>query len=181
MQGSNEKDTLSYAGFWVRLAAWILDTLLLSVGLFLVRIIMAGVMGVLKGTFLGGNLLFSYDLKDIVIYLCGAFYFILCTYYTGTTLGKRALNLQVISVAHGGRLTFFQILYRETIGRFLAGIFVGAGYLLIGADKEKRGIHDILADTRVVYGKRIKLYPVYEMPHVKKEREEDGKVEETGF
>lgn len=29
---------------------------------------------------------------------------------------------------------------------------------MIGIDKEKRGIHDILCDTRVIYGKKIKVF-----------------------
>ena len=74
------------------------------------------------------------------------------------------MNLRVISANDQKKLTFLNILYRETIGRFLSGFIFGIGYILIGIDKEKRGLHDILCDTRVIYGKKIKVYPVYQRP-----------------
>ena len=73
------------------------------------------------------------------------------------------MNLRVVS-AHHKKLTFLNVLYRETIGRFLSNFILGIGYILIGIDKEKRGLHDILSDTRVIYGKKIKVYPVYQRP-----------------
>ena len=149
-----------YAGFWVRLAAYLIDSVIVFFLLLVVRAVMSGVMSVLSGTALGGNILFSYTLKDIVLYLGEVLYFILCTRYTGTTLGKRAMNLRVIRVDESGELDFFTIAYRETVGRFLCGISICIGYLIIGLDREKRGFHDMLCDTRVVYGKKVKIYPV---------------------
>ena len=32
---------------------------------------------------------------------------------------------------------------------------------MAGVDKEKRGLHDFLCDTRVIYAKKIKVIPVY--------------------
>ena len=147
---------VTYAGFWVRLAAYLID----SVIVFFLLLVVRAVMSVLSGTALGGNILFSYTLKDIVLYLGEVLYFILCTRYTGTTLGKRAMNLRVIRVDESGELDFLTIAYRETVGRFLCGISICIGYLIIGLDREKRGFHDMLCDTRVVYGKKVKIYPV---------------------
>lgn len=154
-------ENLTYAGFWVRLAAYLIDSLIVGLMLLVVRLVMSGVMSALYGTVLGGNILFGYTLKDIVLYLGEVLYFILCTRYTGTTLGKRAMNLRVISVEESGELDLFTVVYRETVGRFLCGISICIGYLIIGLDREKRGFHDMLCDTRVVYGKKVKVYPVY--------------------
>lgn len=152
---------VTYAGFWVRLAAYLIDSVIVFLLLLIVRLAMSGVMSVLYGTALGGNILFDYTLKDIVLYLGQVLYFILCTRYTGTTPGKRAMNLRVISVDESGELDLLTVAYRETVGRFLCGISICIGYLIIGLDKEKRGFHDMLCDTRVVYGKKVKVYPVY--------------------
>lgn len=154
-------EDLTYAGFWVRLAAYLIDSMIVGLMLLIVRLVMSGVMSALYGTVLGGNILFNYTLKDIVLYLGEVLYFILCTRYTGTTLGKRAMNLRVISVDESEELDFLTVAYRETVGRFLCGISICIGYLIIGLDKEKRGFHDMLCDTRVVYGKKVKVYPVY--------------------
>ena len=125
---------------------------------------MTGVMALISGTPLGGNILFHYTLKDIVLYIFQVMYFILATYYTGTTIGKRLMNLRVVPANRKEKLSFVDVLYRETVGRFLCNISVCIGYILIGIDKEKRGIHDMLCDTRVVYEKKVKVYPVYQRP-----------------
>lgn len=157
---------MSYAGFWVRLWAYIIDSVIVFFGLLIVRLATSGILSFAEGTFLGGNVLFHYTLKDIILYIFQVMYFILFTFCTGTTPGKRLLNLRVIS-AEGKELTFFDVLYRETIGRFLCGLTIGIGYLMAGIDREKRGIHDMLCDTRVVYAKKIKVYPsnpMYQVP-----------------
>ena len=160
MQNSYSSRDTEYAGFWVRLAAYVIDSIIVFFGLLVVRLFLSGIMSVLSDTWIGGNILFHYTLKDILLYGFQVLYFILCTYLTGTTLGKRAMNLRVVS-ADGQKLTILNVVYRETIGRFLCSISVGIGYIIAGVDREKRGLHDILCDTRVIYAKRVKVIPVY--------------------
>ncbi|MCI9216113.1 RDD family protein [Lachnospiraceae bacterium 42-17] len=157
------KNTLTYGGFWVRLAAYTIDSMIVFFALLLVRLLSSGLLSLADGTALGGNVLFSYTLKDIILYVFEALYFILFTYYTETTPGKRLLNLYV-KAADGKKLTLTDVMYRETIGRFLCGATVLIGYIMAGVDKEKRGLHDMLCDTRVVYMKKIKVYPGFQMP-----------------
>ena len=160
MQNSYSSRDTEYAGFWVRLAAYVIDSIIVFFGLLFVRLFLSGIMSVLSDTWIGGNILFHYTLKDILLYGFQVLYFILCTYLTGTTLGKRAMNRRVVS-ADGQKLTILNIVYRETIGRFLCSLSVGIGYIIAGVDREKRGLHDILCDTRVIYAKRVKVIPVY--------------------
>lgn len=160
MQNSYSSRDTEYAGFWVRLAAYVIDSIIVFFGLLFVRLFLSGIMSVLSDTWIGGNILFHYTLKDILLYGFQVLYFILCTYLTGTTLGKRAMNLRVVS-ADGQKLTILNVVYRETIGRFLCSFSVGIGYIIAGVDREKRGLHDILCDTRVIYAKRVKVIPVY--------------------
>lgn len=161
MQNSFNRQPTVYAGFWVRAAAYVIDSVIVFFGLLIVRLLMSGIMALVSGTALGGNVLFHYTLKDIVLYLCGVVYFILCTYYTGTTLGKKAMNLRVVNGEGSHKLGFLNVVYRETIGRFLSGVILWIGYIMAGIDSEKRALHDMLCDTRVVYEKRVKIYPVY--------------------
>ncbi|WP_461812188.1 RDD family protein [Faecalimonas sp.] len=148
---NNYDNQIVFGGFFARLAAYVIDSIIVWVTLLCIRIPLYFVF-----LHINGHILFHYTLKDIVLYLCGVSYFVLCTYYTGTTIGKRAMNLQVIN-ANGGKLSLFNVIYRESIGRFLSGICMGLGYILVGIDQEKRGIQDILGDTRVVYrGRREK-------------------------
>ena len=161
MQNScDKKDERTYAGFWVRLCAYAIDSVIVFLLLLVVRIFMSGVMALVEGTPLGENVLFHYTLKDIVLYVFHVLYFILFTYYTGTTPGKKLLNLRVIG-ADSTNLTIIDVLYRETIGRFLCGATMNIGYIMAGTDREKRGLHDMLCDTRVIYARKVSVIPTY--------------------
>ena len=151
-----------YAGFWVRAAAFLIDKTVVFAGLIVVRLFLLAGTLFTGDKFLNTELLFTFTLKDILLYLCQYMYFILLTYYTGTTLGKRALNLLVVGSEGRIRPSLTDIVYRETVGRFLSGLFLCAGYIMAGIDKEKSALHDFLCDTRVIYAKRITIIPVFQ-------------------
>lgn len=71
------------------------------------------------------------------------------TYLTGATVGKRLMNLRVVA-CDDSKLTFVNVLYRETIGRYLSSLLF-VGYLMIGVSETKQGLHDRLCDTQVIY------------------------------
>ena len=159
MQNSYSNE--NYAGFWVRLAAYVIDSVIVAIGLLFVRLAWIGIGALISGTILDENVLFHYSLKDIVLYIFNVMYFVLLTWCTGTTIGKRLMNLRVVPADRNEKLSFVDVLYRETVGRFLGGISIWIGYIIVGIDKEKRGFHDMLCDTRVVYEKKVKTYPEY--------------------
>ncbi|RHN16846.1 RDD family protein [Dorea formicigenerans] len=160
MQNSYSNE--NYAGFWVRLAAYVIDSVIVAIGLLVVRLAWIGIGALISGTILDENVLFHYSLKDIVLYIFKVMYFALLTWCTGTTIGKRLMNLRVVSADRNEKLSFVDVLYRETVGRFLCGISIWIGYIIVGIDKEKRGFHDMLCDTRVVYEKKVKMYSEYQ-------------------
>lgn len=139
-----------YGGFWVRLAAFLIDVIVVGLLtlMFLGPIEFAAALAG-SDNFFTKPLLFRFNFFDILEYLILTAYFVLMTYFCGTTLGKRLLNLKVVS-ADGEPLKLWNVLYRETIGRYLSSLLC-IGYVLVGVDKEKRGLHDMLCDTRVEY------------------------------
>lgn len=145
---------MDYAGFWVRLSAYVIDSVVVFTGLLIVRLIFAGISLAGGDAITGTDILFHYSLKDIVLYGLKVLYFIAFTYLTGTTLGKKAMNLRVVSSNPEEKLTLLNVVYRETVGRFLCSLPVNIGYIVAGIDSEKRGFHDMLCDTRVVYRKK---------------------------
>lgn len=145
---NRESSNIFYGGFFARMAAAWTDALLVSCVLIFLRIpawTMAG-----SGNFLYQPILFQFTPWDIFLYLLGRTYYVLLTYGTGATFGKKLFSLRVVS-ADGEKLRLFDVLYRETLGKYLSGVFLGIGYLMAGADREKRALHDMLCDTRVVY------------------------------
>ena len=179
MQNNCSREEVTYAGFWVRLMAYAVDNIIVFAVLLIVRLLISGLMALLSGTVLGGNVLFQYSLKDVILYIFQVMYFILFIYCTGTTPGKRLLNLRVVSAQENGSLTLLNVIYRETVGRFLCSILAGIGYMIAGFDGQKRGLHDMLCDTRVIYAKKVKVYPDYrrqvqpepQPPHVERSLE----------
>lgn len=157
------RQEIEYAGFWVRLAAYCIDSAIVWAGLLFVKLAM-GIFSVSGVGILEAHLLFRYSARDIILYVFEVLYFILLTYGTGTTPGKRLLNLRVVNADLSPGLSLVDVVYRETVGRFLCGLSVGIGYIMAGVDREKRGLHDMICDTRVVYAKKIKVVPKYEPP-----------------
>ena len=159
----NKTDNLVYAGFFVRFAAYLADMVIVSAALLFVRLPVWFTGIINPGNFLLRDFIFKYSVADILFYVLASSYFILLTYFTGATLGKRLFNIRVISVEER-RYTFFEVVFRETVGRFLAKIILCAGYIMVGLDKQKRGLHDLLSDTCVVYCHERRVYvapPVY--------------------
>lgn len=153
---TNTKDQV-YAGFFVRLTAFLVDMIIVNAALLVIRIPMWILSLNSPDNVLVRDFIFQYSITDIVCYLLTVLYFTLLTYYTGATLGKKLFQLRVVST-EDRKMTFFEVLYRESIGRFLSGVIMNLGYLLILAQKEHRGIHDLLADTSVIYYHEKKVY-----------------------
>ena len=166
MQNSYGRQTapdVEYAGFWVRLAAYCIDCAIVWVGLLFVNLVI-GILSVAGSGVFRTEILFQYTAKDILLYVLQVLYFVLLTHGTGTTPGKRLLNLYVVNADGSQKLELLNVIYRETVGRFLCGLSIGVGYIMAGVDREKRGLHDMLCDTRVVYAKKMKVLPVYQAP-----------------
>lgn len=167
-----------------------IDSVVVFAGLLIVRLIFAGISLAGGGAITGTDILFHYSLKDIILYALKVLYFIGFTYLTGTTLGKKAMNLRVVSKNPEEKLTLFNVVYRETVGRFLCSLPVNIGYIVAGIDSEKRGFHDLLCDTRVVYQKKIKAWmaqpgtvvPECEKPNVEEQKpQENVQMKESGI
>jgi uncharacterized RDD family membrane protein YckC len=72
-------------------------------------------------------------------------------YFVGrfaATPGKMALNLKVIR-PDGGRVSYGRAVGRY-FGKLLSGLILCIGHIMAGFDSQKRALHDLLCDTRVI-------------------------------
>ena len=143
------------AGFFPRLAAYLIDSIIVGTVLLCLKMPVAFLELASPDAFIFGNVLFHFNIFDIVFYLLGLSYFVLTTSITGTTIGKRLFHLSVVD-AEGKNLSFWSALYRESVGRFLSKVFF-FGYIMIFIDKNNRAFHDYLCDSAVVYTCRFKV------------------------
>lgn len=135
-----------YAGFFVRLIAYGIDMMIASIAVAAVKLPFSIAASNGAG-FLKSNFIFTYSFLDVLGYIGIAAYFVLLTYFAHTTVGKILFHLEVSCER---KWSFVNVLYRETVGRFLSSL-LNIGYLAVIVQKEKQGFHDMLCDTHVVY------------------------------
>ncbi len=131
------------ARFWPRAAAFLLDRAMLWVALLAIRI-----PALFSGGAMTRDVLFRFSWLDILCWVLVTAYFVLLTALTGSTLGKKAMGLRVVT-KDGGKVPFLTVLWRESFARYLSGILF-IGYLLCAADPENGTLHDRICDTWVV-------------------------------
>ncbi len=140
-----------YAGFWIRVLAYLIDTLIscavsIPVGIILGLIILASGSDPDSTDMLAARL--STNGLSLV---AGWLYFSLCesSSWQGT-VGKKVLGLRVTDV-NGHRIGFGKATGRY-FGKILSGLILGVGFIMIAFSEHKQGLHDMLAGTLVVKG-----------------------------
>ncbi len=136
------------AGFSVRAMAYIIDLIIVLIIQGIISLILL-IVNIFTNGILYEPLLFKYSASNIILYLASAVYFIFTTYSSGATLGKSLMKIKVVNI-EDKPLNFVDILYRETIGRYLSSIFC-VGYLMVACSKDNAALHDKLCKTRVIY------------------------------
>ena len=154
-----DRSDIHYAGFWRRVAAYQLDSLILGVASYIVIIPVAMVMGLGLSSMqaqaasdpaamfaaMWPMLLVSY----LLMFAIQAAYFA-CMHSrpAQATLGKMAVGIKATR-PDGGRISFWRGVGRWA-GLFLSAIPLGIGYLMAAFTDRKRALHDIVSDTVVV-------------------------------
>jgi uncharacterized RDD family membrane protein YckC len=146
------------AGFWRRLLAFALDLVLLLpllTGFGLLAVRLAGLplpRSAQFGPDLALELLLSGNLAALATLglsaLLGFIYFFIFQATSGQTLGKRLLGLRVL--ASSGALPGPWRAILRTLGYCASGLLLLLGFVWIGFDREKRGLHDFIAGTYVI-------------------------------
>ena len=133
------------AGFWLRVLAAVIDSIICNVVVF--------VMGFGIGFLIESNNYGFNEMTQLLIMAMGIivtlFYYIFFTGYGGQTPGKMALQIKVIH-NDGSEIGYGQAFVRETIGKIISYLLLCIGYLMVGLRRDKRGLHDLLASTRVI-------------------------------
>ncbi len=129
--GASDQAGVEYMGFWIRLAASIVDSVILS----LVQIILS-LIGL-----------------SVISLFVGLVYGVLFIGLRGQTPGKMALRIIVVD-EHGNVPGIRRAIIREIPGKFISTIFILLGYLWIIRDPRKRGWQDHMSGTFVIRKQR---------------------------
>lgn len=135
-----------YAGFWMRFWAYLLDLIVIgSVN----RMVINPIFRALDVSLVEDGIFSPLSIATAVVFYL---YFVLMTKYYGQTLGKMVFGLKVVELK-GQQLSWGTVIFREWIGRFISAT-VMVLYVIVAFSKKKQGLHDMFADTAVIYETR---------------------------
>src|SRR5262245_50460762 len=120
----------SYAGFWVRVLAIIIDAIIITVAS---GVVAAGTMG-----------------AGVVVSFVGPWLyeaFMLSSEWQAT-VGKRVMSI-VVTDLNGGRISFARATGRH-FAKYISLFILGIGYIMVAFTARKQALHDMIADTLVV-------------------------------
>jgi uncharacterized RDD family membrane protein YckC len=147
-------DDLEYAGFWVRVGAAIIDSVLV---MCLIYPILVWVYG---WSYLGRTMMAPEGFTDVLVsWVLPAVAVIVFWISRQATPGKMALQLRIVDARTGGTLTIGQSLIRY-LGYYVSTIPLGIGLIWVAFDPKKQGWHDKLASTVVIRSRRRGPEPV---------------------
>ena len=136
---------VSYAGFWKRFAALIIDLIIINIGGFVFGFVFGIVMvsigvddiAVLKG------------MANIISIVLAWLYFAVMESSTKQgTIGKIILGIKVTDI-QGERISFSKATGRY-FGRIVSVIILMIGFIMIAFTEKKQGLHDMMTGCLVV-------------------------------
>ncbi|MDZ4185539.1 MAG: RDD family protein [Desulfuromonadales bacterium] len=148
----NESD-VEYAGFWIRVGASMIDSLLIMVITFPLLISIYG------WDYFGSEKMISGPADFLISWILPFVAVVWFWMQRQATPGKAALSLRVLDADSGNNLSIGQSIGRY-LGYFVSTIPLGLGLLWVGFDRKKQGWHDKLANTVVVRAKNHGPEPV---------------------
>jgi uncharacterized RDD family membrane protein YckC len=135
-----------YAGFWIRVGASLIDTVLLL-------IVTVPVLRLIYGPQYWENEVFSPGVWDTFFsYVLPAIVIIVFWVYKSATPGKLATRLTIVDAKTGEKPSTGQFIGRY-FAYYVSIIPFFLGLIWVGIDKRKQGFHDKLAGTVVIRNK----------------------------
>jgi len=124
-----ETAQIKYAGFWRRLAAYLVDTTVTGVIVWILSYI-GGIIGI------------------VLAFVIPIVYFVGFWAWLGQTPGKAALGVKIVRL--DGTTIGIGTAILRFIGYIVSSIVLYIGFLMIAFHGRKRGLHDLIAGTLVI-------------------------------
>lgn len=163
-----QQSLTDYAGFWKRVAAYIIDSIVLWIPNMLLgrlmganaaqQVLMQNMQGADPHAALAAyGAFYSAMLPMMMVQLVIAWlYFAVCESSSWqATLGKLAIGIRVVDL-QGNRISFLRATGRH-FAKILSGMILLIGYLMVAFTERKQGLHDMIASTLVLNGRASEL------------------------
>lgn len=149
----NAERSIHYAGFWIRVLAYFVDQIaifaIFMVASFAIGIVFGLAAGARPGPEAGavlGGLVIVAEIAIIVGY-----HMISLSSRWQATPGKRVCGIHVIRT--DGRKIGPGLALGRYLSMLLSAMILYIGLIMVAFTNQKKGLHDIICDTRVIYGK----------------------------
>lgn len=170
---------LTYAGFWLRTGAAIIDSVVLSVAGFVFHILalpsvvvdtiqVPGDQPSYEVAYRAQEFLYSLPFPSMHLDTTGnsEIFPLVCLIYSIVleaspmqgTIGKMALGMKVCT-ERGERISLVRSLVRSLVKTFISMPFLMIGVLMVAFTPRKQGLHDLLARTLVVRPQTVVQFP----------------------
>ncbi len=146
------------AGFWKRVAAYILDAIVVTIAAQIVQmVLMVGFLGMNMGNFTSNpesmftsasGIVFLLSIYLFPLVLFGVYYAAFHASARQATLGKMAVGIKVVR-SDGHRISLARAVARF-FAFILSGLILYIGYLMAAFTERKQALHDLICDTLVV-------------------------------
>jgi uncharacterized RDD family membrane protein YckC len=140
-------DDFEYVGFWLRVGASLLDTLLIMVVIYPLLVAVYG------WAYFGSEKLIQGSADVLISFVLPAVAIVWFWLKRGSTPGKDAMSAKIVDAKTGNPPTLGQSLIRY-LGYYVSTIPVGLGLFWVAFDPRKQGWHDKIAGTVVVRRRR---------------------------
>jgi uncharacterized RDD family membrane protein YckC len=162
-----------YAGFWKRVAAYILDAIILYIPQFIIQKMMGGdaakeamkqAIAASPGDFhaaMAAQHQYYVAMGPAILIgtvLTWIYFAILESSSWQATVGKMALGIRVTN-DRGARISFLHATGRF-FAKYLSFLILCIGFLMVAWTRRKQGLHDIIASTLVLNGRASEFKPV---------------------
>ncbi len=166
MQNVTRKaDEIRYAGFWVRFLASLIDTVVLALPLGMIVYLFSGgewldfsqmqrsmefaqngeALNALQSS---GSARMKWELLFEVLMAAVIIFF--WKRWAGATPGKKMLGIHVVDFKTHQAINNKQAIIRY-IGYIASSIILMIGFIMVAFRKDKRALHDLMAETIVIY------------------------------
>lgn len=132
---------MQYASFGTRFLAVLIDGLILGAINF--------ALGMVFGAALGQDSTANGLILNVVSIGISVGYVVFYQAAKGQTVGKKVMGIKVVD-AQGKTPSAMTFFLREIVGKFISGLTLGIGYLMMLWDVRKQALHDKIASTFVV-------------------------------
>ena len=147
-----DREKFEYAGFWRRLLAWIVDSILVILTACFLAIVFGFILILIISMLVKDENLAN-SIYTLTGYVIGFISY--CVYFIGfevsnfkATPGKLLFNMIVLDEKHE-KIGFLRATTR-LFAKFLSGFLLGMGFLVCMFTQKKQALHDIIANTLVI-------------------------------